>query len=91
MGKLLDKIRGLRKPGRAFCTAVVVAAGRSERMGQDKLLLPLGDRPVLEHTLRAVDAAERVDEIILVTREDLMKLTAADVDAVRALPKDKKL
>ena len=72
MGKLLDKIRGLRKPGRAFCTAVVVAAGRSERMGQDKLLLPLGDRPVLEHTLRAVDAAERVDEIILVTREDLM-------------------
>ena len=25
------------------------------------------------------------------TREDLMKLTAADVDAVRALPKDKKL
>ena len=64
MGKLLDKIRGLRKPSRPFCTAVVVAAGRSERMGQDKLLLPLGDRPVLEHTLRAVDAAERVDEII---------------------------
>lgn len=41
MGKLLDKIRGLHKPGRPFCTAVVVAAGRSERMGQDKLLLPL--------------------------------------------------
>lgn len=72
MGKLLDKIRGLHKPGRPFCTAVVVAAGRSERMGQDKLLLPLGNRPVLEHTLRAVNAAERVDEIILVTREDLM-------------------
>ena len=72
MGKLLDIIRGLHKPGRPFCTAVVVAAGRSERMGQDKLLLPLGNRPVLEHTLRAVNAAERVDEIILVTREDLM-------------------
>ena len=72
MGKLLDKIRGLHKPGRPFCTAVVVAAGRSERMGQDKRLLPLGNRPVLEHTLRAVNAAERVDEIILVTREDLM-------------------
>ena len=26
MGKLLDKIRGLHKPGRPFCTAVVVAA-----------------------------------------------------------------
>ena len=72
MGKLLEKLRGLRRPGRPFCTAVVVAAGRSERMGQDKLLLPLAGRPVLEHTLRAVDAAEQVDEIILVTREDLL-------------------
>ena len=78
MGKLLDKIRGLRKPSRPFCTAVVVAAGRSERMGKDKLLLPLGGRTVLAHTLLAVDAAERTDEIILVTREDLM-LPLADI------------
>ena len=72
MGKLLDKIRGLRKPARPFCTTVVVAAGQSRRMGKDKLLLPLGEGTVLEHTLRAVDASERTDEIILVTREDLM-------------------
>ena len=43
MGKLLDKIRGLRKPARPFCATVVVAAGQSRRMGKDKLLLPLGD------------------------------------------------
>lgn len=72
MGKFWDKIRGLRKPSRPFCTAVVVAAGRSQRMGKDKLLLPLGEGTVLEHTLRAVDASERTDEIILVTREDLL-------------------
>ena len=41
MGKLLDKIRGLRRPSRSFCAAVVVAAGHSERMGKEKLLLPL--------------------------------------------------
>ena len=72
MGKLLDKIRSLRKPARPFCTTVVVAAGQSRRMGKDKLLLPLGEGTVLEHTLRAVDASERTDEIILVTREDLL-------------------
>ena len=72
MGKLLDKIRGLRKPSRPFCSVVVVAAGRSERMGKDKLLLPLGGKTVLERTLLAVEQAERTDEIILVTREDLL-------------------
>lgn len=90
MGKLLDKIRALRKPGRAFCTAVVVAAGRSERMGQDKLLLPLAGRPVLEHTLRAVDGTERVDEIILVTREDLL-VPLADLCKKCSLQKPVKL
>ena len=72
MGKLFDKIRDLRKPTRPFCSVVVVAAGRSERMGKDKLLLPLAGRTVLAHTLLAVDRSERTDEIILVTREDLM-------------------
>ena len=72
MGKLLDKIRGLRKPSRSFCAAVVVAAGRSERMGKEKLLLPLAGQAVLARTLLAVEQAERIDEIILVTREDLM-------------------
>ena len=72
MGKLLDKIRGLRRPSRSFCAAVVVAAGRSERMGKEKLLLPLAGQAVLARTLLAVEQAERIDEIILVTREDLM-------------------
>ena len=38
---------------------------------------------MLEHTLRAVNAAERVDEIILVTREDLM-MPGGPVQEMRA-------
>jgi 2-C-methyl-D-erythritol 4-phosphate cytidylyltransferase len=54
------------------CSAVVVAAGSSTRMGSDKLLLPLGGVPVIVHTLRALQSAPSIDEIVLVTREDLI-------------------
>lgn len=55
-----------------ICSAVVVAAGSSVRMGSDKLLLELDGVPVIVHTLQAVSAAPSVGEIVLVTREDLM-------------------
>ena len=64
--KKRGKNRGL------LCPAIVVAAGSSTRMGMDKLLLPVGDIPVIVRTLRAVQAAPSVGEIILVTREDLI-------------------
>ena len=54
------------------CGAVVPAAGSSTRMGQDKLLLPLDGVPVLLRTLRALDDCPLIDEIVVVTREDLM-------------------
>ena len=37
MGKLLDKIRGLSRPSRSFCAAVVVAAGRPNTLTGDML------------------------------------------------------
>jgi 2-C-methyl-D-erythritol 4-phosphate cytidylyltransferase len=49
-------------------SAVVVAAGRSQRMGFDKLLTPLGGRPLLLHTLERLLATEVPKEIILVIR-----------------------
>ena len=62
--------KGERPP---VCTAVVAAAGSSTRMGgQDKLLLPLGDQPVLAHTLRALEACPHIAEIVVVTRRDLI-------------------
>ena len=41
-------------------------------MGKDKLLLPLGEQPVLLHTLRALDACPYITEIVVVTREELI-------------------
>lgn len=51
-------------------TAIIVAAGSSQRMGFDKLFALLGDRPVLAHTIDAFEHTESVSEIILVTRAD---------------------
>ncbi len=49
-------------------SAVVVAAGRSQRMGFDKLLTPLGGRPLLLHTLERLLQTQVPSEIILVVR-----------------------
>jgi 2-C-methyl-D-erythritol 4-phosphate cytidylyltransferase len=51
-------------------TAIIVAAGSSQRMGFDKLLALLGDKPVVAHTLDAFEQASCVDEIILVARPE---------------------
>jgi 2-C-methyl-D-erythritol 4-phosphate cytidylyltransferase len=49
-------------------SAVVVAAGRSQRMGFDKLLTPLAGRPLLLHTLDRLLQTEIPEEIVLVIR-----------------------
>jgi len=49
-------------------SAIVVAAGRSQRMGFDKLLTPLSGRPLLFHTLDRLLRTELPSEIILVVR-----------------------
>lgn len=55
------------------CSAVVVAAGSARRMeGIDKVLAPLGELPVLVHTLYAFQDCPKVDEVVVVTREDLL-------------------
>lgn len=69
----LDKLLRRSMPATGFsCTAVVPAAGNSTRMGEDKLLLPLHDVPVLLWTLRALEGCPYITEIIVVTREDLI-------------------
>lgn len=69
MSLLSEKIRRIRRP---FCSMVVVAAGNSTRMGEDKLFIDLGGMPVLARTLLAFENCDEVDEIIVVTREDLL-------------------
>ena len=70
----LKKIRESRKP---FCSALVAAAGSYSRMGGvNKLLEPLDGIPVLARTLMALQASQRVDEIVVATREeDLVEIS----------------
>lgn len=49
--------------------AIVVAAGSGRRFGQDKTLLRLGGRPVLDWSLRALEAAPSVAYVVLLLNE----------------------
>lgn len=60
------------KPDKPLCAAVIAAAGSSSRMGEDKIMLPLGEEPVILHTVRALEASPLITEIVLVTREELL-------------------
>lgn len=53
----------------ARAAAVVLAAGSGRRMGAavNKVFLPLGDRPVLGHTLQLFESHPGVDRVILVS------------------------
>jgi 2-C-methyl-D-erythritol 4-phosphate cytidylyltransferase/2-C-methyl-D-erythritol 2,4-cyclodiphosphate synthase len=54
--------------GPARADAIVVAAGASARMdGVDKLLVRIGDRPLLAHTIGALAAPTAVGSIVVVT------------------------
>lgn len=74
---LLQVFRKKNKaPAEPHCAAVIVAAGSSQRMGSDKLMMNLGNLPVLVRTLKAFDASPLVDEIVLVTRMEKLEETA---------------
>jgi 2-C-methyl-D-erythritol 4-phosphate cytidylyltransferase len=47
-------------------SAIIVAGGSSQRMGFDKLLVPLHDKPVFAHSIIAFEQTESVTDIILV-------------------------
>ncbi len=51
-------------------SALIVAAGRSRRMGFDKIFAPLAGRPVLYYSLRAFSDCAEIDEILVVTHEE---------------------
>lgn len=47
-------------------TAIVLAAGRSQRMGRPKLLLPWGDTTILGQTLRQLQQAPVTETVVVV-------------------------
>jgi 2-C-methyl-D-erythritol 4-phosphate cytidylyltransferase len=56
-------------------SALIVAAGKGTRMGQnvDKLFLDVAGRPVLAHTWQQFERTASVEEIIIVVREGMQK------------------
>ena len=46
-------------------TGVILAGGKSRRMGRNKALIPLGDSPLIEHVIRSMRLV--TDELLLIT------------------------
>ncbi len=81
-------LQRLKKPKRPTCGVVIVAAGSASRMeGIDKTMALLGDKPVLYHTIAKFTACKLVDQVVVVTREDLVE----QVEAWQKLPQLAKL
>ncbi len=55
-------------------SAILLAAGESKRMGQPKLLLPFGNRTILEQTVDNL-LNSRLDEVIVVVGHKAQELT----------------
>jgi molybdenum cofactor cytidylyltransferase len=67
--------------------AIIPAAGKSTRMGAPKLLLPLRDRPVIDHVLKAWTRSLVAHTVIIVREHDerlLDRCRRFDVDIVVA-------
>lgn len=65
---VIDKFLKTKNPHRPFCSVVIVAAGNSQRMGADKILMEIGGIPVIVRTLMAFQNSGRIDEIVVVTK-----------------------
>lgn len=61
-----------------YCGAVIVAAGSASRMGGiDKVMAPLKGEPMIVHTVKAFQTSEAIQEIVIVTREELIQPIAS--------------
>lgn len=55
------------------CGAVIVAAGTASRMGGiDKVMAPIGGKPMILRTAEAFQKCDAIREIVIVTRPDLI-------------------
>ena len=78
---MFKRLRFCARKAHPFCSAVVLAAGSSQRMGEDKLFVPLDGVPAIVHTLQALNRSPCIHEIIVVTKSekinDLARLAGA--------------
>ena len=67
----LSRLKLMRSGKIPQCSAVIAAAGCSERMnGEDKLFIEINGAPVLAHALCAFQKCRYINEIIIVAREE---------------------
>ena len=60
----------------SLVSAILLAAGKSERMGKNKLLLPFGGRTVIQRTLDSL-LASRAGEVIVVLGNKAQEINAS--------------
>src|SRR5664279_5218785 len=60
----------------SLVSAILLAAGKSERMGENKLLLPFGGRTVIQRTLDSL-LASRAGEVIVVLGNKAQEINAS--------------
>lgn len=80
--KIKQLFKNVKMPSKPkYCGAVIVAAGSASRMkGVDKIMVPINGEPMIRRTVRAFEQCELVQEIVVVTRADLV---APIMDACR--------
>lgn len=69
-----------------FKTAVILAGGKSTRMGENKAFLPFGDRPMLQRVMDTLQP--NFDDLILVTNEPEHFMDLPDVRIVSDVEAD---
>ena len=68
--KIVEKFK---KRNVDHCTAIIVAAGSSSRMqGENKLMMTLGGRSVIDHTVEIFQNCDLIQEIVIVTKPDMI-------------------
>ncbi len=77
----LSKITNAIRSQKIHCSAVIVAAGNSQRFGHDKLMAPLLGVPVIAYSLSVFQECDYVDEIVLVVSEENLLEMAQVCDA----------
>ena len=95
---LLTKIEGRnyvfcfkKKKTIPSCSVVIAAGGSSHRMdGVDKLLIQVLGIPIIVHTINAFQICDKVNEVVVVTREECME-QVSDVCAHFKLSKVSKI
>lgn len=88
----LDKQLYFRFPSKKppVCSAVIVAAGKGERMQQDKTIMDLCGKPVIVRAIEPFQTSTLIDEIIVVTSSDKIEMIA-DICRKYRLDKVKKV